>query len=125
MKEIDLKRIDTIIRFALKEDIGSGDITSNAVIPEGTSIDAVILARQDGVVCGAGIAERVFAAVDPQVRYRPMVTDGEFMSPGKEIAFVEGNARSILKAERTAINFLGLLSGVATRTREMVEAVKG
>ena len=125
MMDLNKSRIDTIIRFALKEDVGSGDITSVSVLDKDLEVDAVILSRQKAVVCGMEIAEMAFATVDPSVKFKPMVQDGESIEPDQEIAFVEGNARSVMKAERTAINFLGLLSGVSTRTREMAEAVKG
>ncbi len=123
--DLNKSRIDTIIRFALKEDVGTGDITSAAVLEKDLEVDAVILSRQKAIVCGMEIAEGVFAAVDPSVKFRPMVQDGASIEPDQEIAFVEGNARAIMKAERTAINFLGMLSGVSTRTREMAEAIKG
>jgi len=125
MKDLDRKRVDTIIRFALKEDVWTGDLTSQAVVDRFLDIDAVILSRSAGVVCGIDIAERVFAAVDLSLRFRPMVSDGDRVEPGQEIAFVEGNARSVLKGERTSLNFLGLLSGVATATRELVDMAAG
>lgn len=125
MKDLDKKRVDTIIRFALKEDIGAGDITSEAVVDRFLNLDAVIVSREKGVVCGMDIIERVFASVDYSLRFRPAVSDGDKIEPGQEIAFVEGVGQSIFKAERTALNFLGLLSGVATRTRAMVDEVEG
>ncbi|MFH1665427.1 MAG: carboxylating nicotinate-nucleotide diphosphorylase [Candidatus Omnitrophota bacterium] len=125
MDRLDRKRIDTIIRFALKEDIWTGDITSRSVIDEASVIDAVILSRGKGTICGMDIVERVFAAVDTDLKFRPQVKDGDNIAPDQEIAFVEGKALSILKAERTALNFLGLLSGAATSTRELVSLVEG
>ncbi|MFC1570340.1 carboxylating nicotinate-nucleotide diphosphorylase [Candidatus Omnitrophota bacterium] len=125
MKDLDQKRVDTIIRFALKEDVGTGDITSEAVVDRFLNLDAVIVSREKGVVCGMDIIERVFASVDYSLRFRPQVSDGDEIEPGQEIAFIEGVGQSIMKAERTALNFLGLLSGVATRTRAMVDAVEG
>ncbi|MFH1552574.1 MAG: carboxylating nicotinate-nucleotide diphosphorylase [Candidatus Omnitrophota bacterium] len=123
--DLDKKRVDAIIRFALKEDVGTGDITSQAVLDRFLNIDAVILSREKGIACGMDIVERVFATVDYSLRFRPMVSNGDCIEPGQEIAFVEGNASSILKGERTALNFLALLSGVATSTRELVEALGG
>jgi nicotinate-nucleotide pyrophosphorylase (carboxylating) len=125
MKDLEKKRVDQIIRFAIKEDVGTGDITSQAVVDRFLDADAVIISRQKGVVCGMEIIERVFANVDCSLRFRPMVSDGDTIEPGQEIAFIEGVAQSILKAERTALNFLGLLSGVATSTKKMVDAVEG
>ncbi|MFQ5952462.1 MAG: carboxylating nicotinate-nucleotide diphosphorylase [Candidatus Omnitrophota bacterium] len=123
--ELDRKRVDLIIRYALKEDVWTGDITSQSVLDESLIVDAVILARQAGMVCGMFVTERTFENVDPDLKFRPLVKDGDHIEPGQEIAFVEGPARSILKAERTALNFLGLMSGVATATREMVDKIKG
>lgn len=125
MKDLEKKRVDQIIRFAIKEDVGTGDITSQSVVDRFLDADAVIISRQKGVVCGMEIIERVFANVDCSLRFRPMVSDGDTIEPGQEIAFIEGVAQSILKAERTALNFLGLLSGVATSTKKMVDAVEG
>ena len=125
MKDLDKKRVDQIIRFALKEDVGTGDITSQAVVDRFLDADAVIVSRQKGIVCGMEIIERVFASVDYSLRFRPMVSDGDSIEPDQEIAFIEGPAQSILKGERTALNFLSFLSGVATRTRMMVDRVEG
>jgi nicotinate-nucleotide pyrophosphorylase (carboxylating) len=125
MMELDQRRVEQIIRFALKEDIWTGDITSQAVLEDGLSVDAVILSRGEGIVCGIDIVERVFASVDPDLKFRPQAKDGDHVAPDQEIAFVEGSARSIMKGERVALNFLGLLSGVATRTGQMVDAAGG
>ncbi|MDD4956149.1 MAG: carboxylating nicotinate-nucleotide diphosphorylase [Candidatus Omnitrophica bacterium] len=123
--ELDKKRIDRIVRFALKEDIWTGDITSQAVLDRFLVADAVIIAREKGVICGMGVVERVFASVDYCLKFKPMVSDGDNVNPGQEVAFIEGEAWSILKAERVALNFLSMLSGTATRTRSIVEMVKG
>ncbi|MGB2600055.1 MAG: carboxylating nicotinate-nucleotide diphosphorylase [Candidatus Omnitrophota bacterium] len=125
MMELNRKRIDLIVRYALKEDVWTGDITSQAVLSRSLVVDAVILARQTGMVCGIDVAERVFDGVDPDLKFRPLVKDGDHVEPGQEIAFAEGKAQSILKGERTALNFLSLMSGVATKTREMTDKIKG
>ena len=122
---LDQRRVDQIIRFAIKEDTWQGDITSEAVISDAQEADAVVISRSSGMICGMEIIERVFASCDDTLRFRPMVKDGEEIEPEQEIAFVEGNVRSILRAERTALNFLSLLSSVATKTREMVDLVEG
>ncbi|MBD3378876.1 MAG: carboxylating nicotinate-nucleotide diphosphorylase [Candidatus Omnitrophica bacterium] len=122
---LDLKRVDAIIRFSLKEDIWKGDITSSSVLDEDTLIDSVILARQRGVLCGIDIVERIFARVDPELKFRPQAVDGDALDDGMETAFIEGRAASVLKAERTALNYLSILSGVATKTRAMVDKVSG
>ena len=123
--ELDKKRIDMIVRYALKEDIWTGDITSQSVLSESLIVDAVILAKEQGIVCGMQVIERIFEVVDPELKFKPMVKDGDSLEPGQEIAFVEGPARSVLKAERTALNFLGLMSGVSTETRKFVDRIKG
>ena len=125
MTDLDKKRVDAIVRFAIKEDVWTGDLTSQAVLDRFLKADGVIVSRQDAVLCGMDIAERVFAAVDCTVRFRPEASDGDMIHPGMEIAFVEGDAHSILKAERTALNFMSLMSGVATNTEKLVDAVKG
>jgi len=125
MTTLDKKRIDRIIRFALKEDIRTGDITSQAVIDRFLDASAVIISRGEGIISGMDVVERTFAAVDCSLKFRPMVKDGDKVAVDMEIAFIEGNARAILKGERTALNFLGMLSGVSTRTQEIVEAVRG
>jgi len=123
--DLDKKRIDRIVRFALKEDIGTGDVTSKAVLDKFLKIDAVVLSRAKAIVCGMEIVERVFAAIDYNIKFRPLVKDGDAIKPDQEIAFVEGDAREILKAERTALNFLGMLSGIATATKSITEKVEG
>ncbi len=123
--DLDKKRIDTIIRFALKEDIWIGDVTSESILEGSLNIDAVIVCREDGVVSGMDIIERVFSSVDEGLKFRPLVKDGDQIKAGREIAFIEGSAQSIMKAERTALNFLSLLSGVATVTHKLVNEVKG
>lgn len=122
---LDQKRVDAIIRFSLKEDIWTGDLTSESVLDEGAQIDAVVLAKQHGVMCGMGIAERIVFQVDPDLKFRPQVSDGETVEPSQEICFIEGNAISIMKAERTLLNYISLLSGVATKTKTIVDKVEG
>jgi nicotinate-nucleotide pyrophosphorylase (carboxylating) len=125
MTDLDKKRIDAIVRFALKEDVWTGDLTSQAVLDRFIKAEGVIVSRENAVLCGMDITERVFAAVDCTTRFRLEASDGDVIHPGMEIAFVEGDSHSILKAERTALNFLGLMSGVATNTRKLVDALDG
>ncbi len=113
-----------LITAALKEDIGAKDLTSSAIIPKDQQAKGDLVVRQEGVVAGIQVAEWVFAQVDSRIRFKPMVQDGSRVFPGKAVAFVEGPARGILAAERTALNFLGHLSGVASLTRLFVEKVK-
>ena len=115
---------ERLIALALDEDLGRGDATS-AALPAGLSVRASILARGELVVCGLEVAGRVFETVDPLIACRPLCRDGDAGRAGQAIARIEGAATTILGAERTALNFLGRLSGIATLTRRFVEAVAG
>ena len=117
--------IDPIIKAALREDIGVKDITTAALFSEKLPTKADIQFQQKGVLCGLEIAERVFRLVDEDVRFLPVAQDGESIEKGREVAYIEGSARSILLAERTALNFISHLSGVATLTRQYAEKIKG
>lgn len=114
------------VRRALEEDLGrAGDITSTATIPAETTAEAAIVARRPGVVAGMALAAEAFAAVDPAIGFGALMTDGDTASAGSVLARVHGPARGILTAERTALNFLGHLSGIASATAAFVEAIKG
>jgi nicotinate-nucleotide pyrophosphorylase (carboxylating) len=115
---------EILIDLALAEDIGDGDVTSLYFIPEKRRARAFVAARRDGVVSGVEIAARVFSKVDPSLEVEILISDGSRVSGGALLIRVEGNARSILTAERVALNFLQRLSGVATLTATYVEAVK-
>lgn len=112
-----------LIELALREDLGSGDLTSEALIPAGAEGRAVLLAKAAGIVCGLPICAEVFRRVDPRLRFLAQVQDGEPVAPGDEVAEVAGPLRGILAAERTALNFLSRLSGIATLTFQFVKAV--
>jgi len=116
---------DTLIDLALAEDIGDGDVTSLYFIPADRQARAFVTARRKGVVSGVGLAACVFSRVDPQVDVEILIPDGNRVSDGALLIRVEGKARPILTAERTALNFLQRLSGVATLTNRYVELVKG
>ncbi len=109
------------VRTALEEDIGPGDVTSIAVIPEGTSARGRFVAKSRLVVCGLFVAREVFRQINPEVRFRALCDEGSSHDPGSILATLEGSARSILMAERTALNFLQRMSGIATRTRSCVK----
>ncbi len=113
-----------LIERALAEDLGAGDLTSEAIVPEGVRARARIEQRAPGVVAGLDVAEAVFAAVDPALEFSAR-TDGESWSEPSTVAEIEGSARSILAGERVALNFLGRLSGIATQTARYVDAVEG
>ncbi|MBL7085139.1 MAG: carboxylating nicotinate-nucleotide diphosphorylase [Candidatus Omnitrophica bacterium] len=118
------KKILPIIKTALKEDIGPGDITSQLTIPAKKAIKALILAKENGMVCGLDVARLVFKAVDRRIHFKPATSDGKKVNKGKILARLEGEARSILKAERVALNFLGRLSGIATLTNKFMQKVR-
>lgn len=115
----------TLVRGALAEDIAEGDITSLATIPASRKAKARLIAKANGVVYGLEIARDVFLVVDPTVRFEAKVREGANVSAGDEIMTLSGPARSILSAERTALNFLRRLSGIATLTAQYVEAIAG
>lgn len=114
-----------LIDLALAEDIGPGDVTSLYFIPEDRKARAFVAVRKDGVVSGVNVAARVFATVDPDLDIEILIKDGSKVAAGALLIRVEGSARSILTAERTALNFLQRLSGVATLASKYVDAVKG
>ncbi|NIA11132.1 MAG: carboxylating nicotinate-nucleotide diphosphorylase, partial [Nitrospiraceae bacterium] len=115
-----------IIEMALREDLGTGgDLTTDAVVPPGASVRAVIVAKQAGRICGARIACRVFELLDPAVACRIVTPDGLDVREGETIVELEGPARPVLTGERTALNLLGHLSGIATLTARYVAAVSG
>jgi len=114
--------IDPLIRAALDEDLPAGDITSESLVPPGALSSAVFLAKEPGVLAGIEVARRVFRAIDPRVHFRRLLQDGSAFRPGDVLAEVRGASLSLLKSERTALNFLQRLSGIATKTRRFVEA---
>ncbi len=123
--EFDVTKIQPLIAAALAEDIGSGDITSCATVAENACGLALIMAKQEGVLAGIGVARQVFLTVDPALQADAQKQDGERLGLGEVVMTVQGNTRAILAAERTALNFLQRMSGVATATAAYVEAVKG
>ena len=111
------------VRAWIAEDLGAGDLTSEAVVPEGATARAVILLKERGVVCGLEPARAVFEVLDPEVAFETVTADG--VETQGEIARLEGDARALLGGERLALNLLGRLSGIATLTRRYVDAVDG
>jgi nicotinate-nucleotide pyrophosphorylase (carboxylating) len=114
-----------LIAAAIEEDVGSGDLTSQFFVPRGQRAEAVVVARQSGVLAGSAVAADVFLAVDPSLAVMSVLADGDRFDPDAHVLKVAGSAASILTAERTALNFLQRLSGVATLTRRFVDAVAG
>jgi nicotinate-nucleotide pyrophosphorylase (carboxylating) len=117
--------LDRLLQEALEEDLGPGDVTTRVTVSAIATAEAEIVAKEALVLAGAGVAARVFHLVDPAVKVRFLVHEGERVAPGTVVAHVEGAARSLLAAERTALNFLQHLSGVATVTAEYVRALQG
>jgi len=118
-------RLDETIRLALAEDVGPGDVTTTAVVPAEAQAEAQAVAKQDLIVAGAEVAARVFTLMDASLQVAQKIPDGSPATRGDVILEVAGPARSILIAERVALNFLMHLSGVATLTRALVDAVAG
>lgn len=117
--------ISRSIRRALEEDIGSGDVTTDSIVPANASLRGRIIAKQTGVVAGLTISKAVFRELDERIAFTPQVTDGSTVDTKTIVAEVVGPARALLTGERTALNFLGRMSGIATLTRQFVDAVSG
>jgi nicotinate-nucleotide pyrophosphorylase (carboxylating) len=116
--------VEELVRRALLEDIGPGDITTEATVPADRTCTAVFLAKGDGVVCGHPVAQAVFRVLDASLTYETLVPEGAVVAAGTEIARVSGNARSVLAAERVALNFLQRMSGIASVTRRLADSIK-
>jgi nicotinate-nucleotide pyrophosphorylase (carboxylating) len=114
-----------LVQYALSEDVGTGDITTLNAVPSGVSARAVIVTREDGVASGIDVARLTFREAEPRLKFRPLAQDGERLRAGAALAQVAGEVGGILKAERTALNFLQRLCGIATLTRRYVDAVEG
>jgi nicotinate-nucleotide pyrophosphorylase (carboxylating) len=121
---LNQEKLDYIVRHALIEDIGRGDITTQLTIPKDKKIKTEILVKEDCIICGMQIAEKVFKAIDSSIKFEALVKDGRPIKSGKTIAKVSGNAANILSSERVALNLLSLLSGIATTTRKYVEIIE-
>jgi len=122
--KLDQEKLDYIVRHALIEDIGRGDITTQLTIPKDKTITAHILLKEKAVVCGMDVAKHVFKAVDSSIIFKGLVEDGKEVKPIKTIARISGKATSILSSERVVLNLLSLLSGIATKTKEYVEHIE-
>jgi len=116
---------DQIIILALQEDIGHGDLTTESVIPAEQQAKAIIKAKEKLVVCGLEVAARVFYLLDPGLRFLARVCDGQRVEAGTVVAEISGSARALLTAERTALNFLQRLSGIATKVSHYVNLLQG
>ena len=116
--------ISDYIKRALAEDIGSGDVTTDTIVPADASLRGRIVAKQDGVVAGLEVAKTVMLVLSDRIKFVANVSDGSTVTRGTVLADLEGSARALLTGERTALNFLGRMSGIATLTRQYVDAVK-
>ncbi len=114
---------ERLIQMALTEDIGSGDVTTVALVPEAAKAAAALVARDEGILCGVHIASAVFRQLDPLATVKICVTEGAHVSRGEMILQVRGHARALLSAERVALNFVQRLSGIATRTAAYCDRV--
>lgn len=122
--KIDQVLLKPLVEVALAEDLGRrGDVTSQATIPAEMQAQLQIRARQAGVICGIDLARLAFELIDAQIEFVAQVADGESVASGSVLATVRGNARHLLTAERTALNFMTHLSGIATATRQIVDSV--
>jgi nicotinate-nucleotide pyrophosphorylase (carboxylating) len=122
---IDKLEIRDVVARALGEDLGKGDITTDSLITGDRQGTGIIVAKKGGILAGIEVAGEVFRQVDPKLRVESILQDGAGLEPGAEIAKVSGGIAGILKAERTALNFLQRLSGIASETRRYVERVQG
>jgi len=124
--ELTQDTIDGVVAAALAEDVGDGDRTTAALVPEDARCRAQLLLEEPGVVCGVPIAAAVFRALDPSVRVDVLVAEGDAVTtPPVVLAEIEGSARAVLTGERVALNILGRLCGIASLTRRFVELVDG
>lgn len=124
MKEKVIKAAHALIDLALHDDVGTGDITTDNIIPAGTRRKAKMVAKADGVVAGLPIAEMVFRKLDPDLVWTPKVEEGDKIKSGDVLVEFEGSYRALLTGERTALNFLQRLSGIATMSAKYADAVK-
>jgi nicotinate-nucleotide pyrophosphorylase (carboxylating) len=114
-----------VVEEALREDLRSGDITTESLIPTDARATAFLRTREDGVWCGMSVARYAFTLLDPAMTFFPAQTDGQLMSAGDTLLGIAGNARAILSAERVALNFAQRMSGIATQTHAYVQAIEG
>ncbi|MFZ2938195.1 MAG: carboxylating nicotinate-nucleotide diphosphorylase [Candidatus Omnitrophota bacterium] len=124
MSSVNELKIKDIVAYALKEDIGSKDITTQGLIPADKFVKAQIIVKEDCIVCGLRIASLAFKIIDKDIKFKILAKDGDFVKKGRVIAQVCGRARNILIAERVALNFLCLLCGISTKVKSFVNTVK-
>lgn len=123
LNQVNTSTIQDLIERAFEEDVGSGDVTTDAVVDEDCQAKAIWIAKEEGVVAGIAIAQRVFEKLDPQVEWTPHIDEGEKVSKKTPLVTIKGSCRAILTAERIALNIAQRMSGIATTTRQYVEAI--
>jgi nicotinate-nucleotide pyrophosphorylase (carboxylating) len=123
--EIDWDKVDLIIENALEEDLGSGDVTTDAIFSVDDTCEALIIAKEEGIIAGIPIAQRVFKKIDPEVTVAQKLKDGEHVNPGDEILVIKGSIHAVLSGERLSLNLLQRMSGIATATSKYVAAISG
>lgn len=116
--------VEKIVKNALLEDMGTGDITTISTVPQDVEITGKFHAKQDGVVCGLDVVRTVFASIDDDVEFTTTIKDGDTVKTGDVFAEIKGNAQAILQGERVALNFLQRMSGIATYTKKVSDEVK-
>lgn len=122
---IDFHSVEPLIRMAIAEDIGEGDVTSDAIFTEHHESRALILSKDTGVFCGGDMIQHVYACIDPTISIGVRVPDGTAIEPGEMVAELRGSTRSLLMGERIVLNFIQRMSGIATRTRQFVLLTAG
>ncbi|ABO48714.1 nicotinate-nucleotide pyrophosphorylase (carboxylating) [Desulforamulus reducens MI-1] len=122
--DLNFMELRKLIETSLAEDIGTGDITTNSIVPAECKTKGIIFVKETGIVAGISVAEAVFRYLSPEIGFIAHAKDGDQLEAGQTIAKVEGDARAILTGERLALNFLQRMSGIATRTASLVEKVK-
>lgn len=122
--DFEPEKIDTLIQLAIQEDIGTGDVTTESLIPDSLIVEGIFLAKESGVIAGLPVVEYFFSKLDKGVSLKQNVRDGTFVKRGETIASLKGGAKTLLSGERIALNFLQRLSGIATTTAQFVERIK-
>lgn len=122
---IDQNTLYNLISDFLREDLGRGDVTTQAVIPGGVTARGKFVAKENAIICGLEVAETVFLALDPRIQLESFISEGDEAAAGKEFARVESSADVLLSGERLALNLVSRLSGIASLTRQYVDAVRG
>jgi nicotinate-nucleotide pyrophosphorylase (carboxylating) len=118
-----IAEINACLKHTLAEDVGAGDATTEAIVPEGATLRGQIIAKQDGIIAGVDVAAEVFRLLDAKIHFTPAIAEGGHIEAGGLIGEADGSARSLLTGERTALNLLNRMSGIATLTRKFVDAI--